>query len=164
MTVVATPPPSALPERSPLPRRGDRYRVVAPNNAHAAKLARDFVGTLLRVTGHPGLGDDARLCVSEVVGNVYCHTRSRLIRVDVAVDSHRVTVHVTDDQPEPLPLTVPGPGAESGRGLLIVDRLSLRWGATVQGRGTRQTKTVWFVLVGPEPELQASHPRGEREL
>lgn len=154
MAVVTTPPtfPSAPSAGSPLPRRGDRYRVVAPNNAHASKLVRDFVATLLRVTGHPGLVDDARLCVSEVVGNAYCHTRSRLIRVDVAIAPHQVRVHVTDDQPDPLPLTAPGPGAESGRRLLIVDRLAVRWGATVQGRGTRQTKTVWFVLTAPVPE------------
>ncbi|MFD6530423.1 ATP-binding protein [Streptomyces sp. NPDC060184] len=151
MTVVATPPPPA-PPLGALPRRGDRYRVVAPNNAHAPKLVRDFVATLLRLTGHPGLVDDARLCVSEVVGNVYCHTRSRLIRVDVAIAPHQVRVHVTDDQPDPLPLSAPGPGAESGRGLLIVDRVAVRWGATVQGRGTRQTKTVWFVLTAPVPE------------
>ncbi|MFF7360624.1 ATP-binding protein [Streptomyces sp. NPDC008125] len=151
MTVVATPPPPAPPQGA-LPRRGDRYRVVAPNNAHASKLVRDFVASLLRVTGHPGLVDDARLCVSEVVGNAYCHTRSRLIRVDVAIAPHQVRVHVTDDQPDPLPLTAPGPDAESGRGLLIVDRLAVRWGATVQGRGTRQTKTVWFVLTAPVPE------------
>ncbi|MEU1085263.1 ATP-binding protein [Streptomyces sp. NPDC005576] len=159
MTVVATPPPPAPSTGPLLPRRGDRYRVMAPNNAHAPKLVRDFVATILRVTGHLGLVDDARLCVSEVVGNAYCHTRSRLIRVDAALAARRVTIHVTDDQPDPLPLIAPGPGAESGRGLLIVDRVAARWGATGQGRGTRQTKTVWFVLEDAARAVQAEGGR-----
>lgn len=70
----------SAPPVSCLPQRGERYRLIAPNTATAPRVARDFVGTLLRTTEHPGLVDDARLCVSEVVSNAHCHTRSARIR------------------------------------------------------------------------------------
>lgn len=143
MTALAL-PPTPVPF---LPPRGERYRLVAPNTPLAPRVARDFVGTLLRITEHPGLVDDARLCVSEVVSNAYCHTRSALIRVDVTVNRRQVMVHVTDDEPGRLPKPGAAPDAESGRGLVIVESLAGRWGTTTRGGRVRHAKTVWFVLV-----------------
>lgn len=107
------------------PQRGEGYRLALPNSAVAAKIVRDFVGTLLRSGTHPGLADDARLCVSELVSNVYCHTASELVRVEVMVDQHQVAVHVTDDGPGPLPKPAARPEGEGGRGLStwLLDRL-----------------------------------------
>ncbi|MHC3819664.1 ATP-binding protein [Streptomyces sp. DT9] len=145
MTPVTVPPPPA----SYLPQRGERYRLVAPNSPTAPRVARDFVGTLLRATEHPGLVDDARLCVSEVVSNAHCHTRSARIRVDVTVNRRQVMVYVTDDEPGRLPRPGVAPHAESGRGLVIVESLTDRWGTTTRGGRVRNAKTVWFVLVEP---------------
>lgn len=149
MTSVTVPPPPA----PYFPQRGERYRLVAPNTPTAPRVARDFVGTLLRITGHPGLVDDARLCVSEVVSNAYCHTRSALVRVDVTVNRHQVVVHVTDDEPGRLPKPGAEPHAEGGRGLVIVESLTDRWGTTTRGGRVRTAKTVWFVLVERAPDI-----------
>ncbi|ROQ66891.1 histidine kinase-like protein [Streptomyces sp. 840.1] len=152
MTPVSVPPAPA----PYLPQRGERYRLVAPNTPTAPRIARDFVGALLRTTEHPGLADDARLCVSEVVSNAHCHTRSARIRVDVTVNRRQVMVYVTDDEPARLPKpgvaphvphTPYAPHAESGRGLVIVESLTDRWGTTTRGGRVRTAKTVWFVLV-----------------
>lgn len=148
MPPVTVPPPPA----PYLPQRGDRYRLVAPNTPTAPRVARDFVGALLRTTEHPGLADDARLCVSEVVSNAHCHTRSARIRVDVTVNRRQVMVYVTDDEPHRLPEQGAAPhaeSAESGRGLVIVESLTDRWGTTTRGGRVRSAKSVWFVLVEP---------------
>lgn len=148
MTSVTVPPPPA----PYLPQRGDRYRLIAANTPHAPRVARDFVGTVLRATEHPGLVDDARLCVSEVVSNAHCHTRSARIRVDVTVNRRQVMVFVTDDEPDRLPEPGAAPYAESGRGLVIVESLTDRWGTTTRGGRVRTAKTVWFVLVARAPD------------
>ncbi|MEV5686664.1 ATP-binding protein [Streptomyces sp. NPDC052164] len=143
-SVTAPPPPTPY-----LPQRGERYRLIAPNTPTAPRIARDFVGAVLRTTAHRELADDARLCVSEVVSNAHCHTRSVRIRVDVTVNRRQVMVYVTDDEPGPLPKPGTDPHAERGRGLLIVDSLAGRWGTTTHGGGAPHAKTVWFVLVEP---------------
>lgn len=137
-----------------LPSRGERYRLVVPNARTSPKIVRDFVATVLRAAGHGPLVDDARLCVSEVVSNAYCHTRSPRVQVDLALDRGEMTVYVTDDGPCPLDSAtpaapIPQPCAameESGRGLVLVGRLAARWGSTAHGGHTSHTKTVWFTL------------------
>jgi anti-sigma regulatory factor (Ser/Thr protein kinase) len=145
MTPV-TAPPSPAPY---LPQRGERYRLVVPNAPTAPKIVRDFVATVLWATGHPRLVDDARLCVSEVVSNAYCHTDSPQIRVEVTVNHRQVTVYVTDDEPGsmPRPRTAAQPDRdESGRGLLLVEVIAVRWGTTAYGARSPHSKTVWFTL------------------
>ncbi|MFD9601865.1 ATP-binding protein [Streptomyces sp. NPDC059970] len=152
MTPV-TAPPSPAPY---LPQRGERYRLVVPNAPTAPKIVRDFVATVLWATGHPRLVDDARLCVSEVVSNAYCHTDSPQVRVEVTVNHRQVTVYVTDDEPGLLPVPPPPrtPGSdagadEGGRGLLLVDGLAARWGTTACGARSPRSKTGWFTLAAP---------------
>ncbi|MES9507576.1 ATP-binding protein [Streptomyces sp. NPDC000609] len=149
MTSVTVPPPPA----PYLPRRGERYRLVAPNAPTAPRIVRDFVATVLRVAGHPRLVDDARLCVSEVVSNVYRHTDSAQVRVEVTVNRRQVTVYVTDDDPVRLPARTRGAetgadtgATEGGRGLLLVEGLAARWGTTAYGVRSPLSKTVWFTL------------------
>ncbi|MER6105357.1 ATP-binding protein [Streptomyces sp. NPDC001832] len=147
MTSVTAPPHPA----PYLPRRGEHYRLVAPNSRTAPRLVRDFLGTLLYVTEHPALADDARLCVSEIVTNAHVHTRSPLIRVDVTVNRSQVTVYVTDDDSgsSPSPRNAVRPEQdEHGRGLVLVDALAASWGSTISGglHGP-DVKSVWFTLV-----------------
>ncbi|MFD7531453.1 ATP-binding protein [Streptomyces sp. NPDC059849] len=145
MTPV-TAPPSPTPY---LPQRGERYRLVVPNAPAAPRIVRDFVATVLWAAGHAPLVDDARLCVSEVVSNAYCHTDSPQVRVEVTVNRRQVTVYVTDDEPGHLPVPPPPrtPGAdEGGRGLFLVDALAARWGTTAYGARSPHSKTVWFTL------------------
>ncbi|MFF9350734.1 ATP-binding protein [Streptomyces sp. NPDC014734] len=145
-TATATPLPSG-------PLDDTTYRLTLPNSAGAARIARDFVTSLLNVNRHPDLVDDARLCISEVVTNAYRHTRSPLIRVQVTIGADRVTVQVTDNAPTaPTTLGVPyaRTDGEHGWGLFLVNRLALAWGANVLGGHAPDRKTVWFVLGGRE--------------
>lgn len=133
----------------PDPQDGEIYRLALPNTSSAAKLSRDFIASLLTVSRHCGLVDDARLCVTELVTNAHRHTRTSLIRVGVTVQRKQVTVSVADDDH----WTLPEPPAfrelrehEGGRGLLLVERLALAWGMTVLGGCFPYRKAIWFTL------------------
>ncbi|MER6774524.1 ATP-binding protein [Streptomyces bacillaris] len=141
------------------PLGGEAYRLTLPNTATAPRIARDFLTSLLGVSRHSKLIDDARLCVTELVTNAHCHTRTPQIRVHVAVNRKRVTVAVTDDG-GPLDVDkafgtlgtalAAGPEQESGRGLALVESLALAWG-TGRGGGQYPDRTVvWFTLGRPE--------------
>ncbi|WP_335935368.1 ATP-binding protein [Streptomyces sp. PTD5-9] len=141
-TVTATPLP-------PGPLDGDFYRLALPSTACAAKLARDFLASLLDLSSHRNLVDDARLCVTEVVTNAHRHTRTSVIGVQTVVRRSRVTVAVTDDAHWALPKPTDfhfAPERVGGQGLLLVERLTLAWGATVLGGGVTCRKAVWFTL------------------
>ncbi|MET9656893.1 ATP-binding protein [Streptomyces sp. NPDC006510] len=136
------------------PPGGEIYRLALPNTSSAAKLSRDFVASLLTISRHRGLVDDARLCVTEVVTNAHRHTRTSLIRVRVTVRRRQVTVSVADDDhwalPEP-PAFREVCEREGGRGLLIVEQLALAWGMTVLGGSFPYRKAVWFTLARARP-------------
>ncbi|MEV1048026.1 ATP-binding protein [Streptomyces sp. NPDC049916] len=146
---AATPTPV-----QPNPLGGESYRLTLPNTANAPRLARDFLTSLLRLSRHPGLVDDARLCVTELVTNAHRHTRTPLIRVHVTVNRKRVTVAVTDDGgPAGTPFTPasrPDPERESGRGLVLVESLALAWGTGTGGERYPGRTVVWFTLGRPE--------------
>ncbi|WP_411084586.1 ATP-binding protein [Streptomyces sp. cmx-18-6] len=147
----------------PNPLSGENYRLTLPNTASAARLARDFVTSLLGVSRHPGLVDDARVCVSELVTNAHRHTRTPLIRVHVAVNRKRVTVAVTDDGGRAGDAgaaalgtfgsmrAAVGPEEENGRGLVLVESLAQAWGTRSGGARYPGRTVVWFTLGRPEP-------------
>ncbi|MEV5198701.1 ATP-binding protein [Streptomyces sp. NPDC053720] len=124
-------------------------RADGTDTSAAAKLSRDFIASLLTVSRHRGLVDDARLCVTEVVTNAHRHTRTPLIRVRVIVQRKLVTVSVADDHwalPEPPAFRDLRGEQEGGRGLLLVERLAFAWGMTVLGGCFPYRKAVWFTL------------------
>ncbi|MFE2845157.1 ATP-binding protein [Streptomyces scopuliridis] len=154
VTATATPVP-------PPPQGGENYRLALPNTASAAKVARDFVTSLLGVNRHRDLVDDARLCVTEVVTNAHRHTHTPLIRVHVTVNRKQATVSVADDRPWAFP-TPTEPAAlcmeraqEGGRGLMLVDSLARAWGFTIYGGRSPRLKAVWFTLAEAEAEAEA---------
>lgn len=135
------------------PLGGEAYWMTLPNTASAAKLSRDFVTSLLGVSRHHDLVEDARICVTEVVTNAHRHTSTPLIRVHVAVNRKRVTVAVVDDGPAaPTLLNAlrAGPQQECGRGLFLVESLALAWGANTVGDLHPGRKVVWFTLGRPD--------------
>jgi two-component sensor histidine kinase len=89
-------------------------------------------------------GDHARcgdllLCVSEVVTNAVLHARSAA-RITLHRRDQVLTVEVEDDDPT-LPVRRPhSDTATTGRGLRILDELTLRWGTRPAPTG----KVVWF--------------------
>ncbi|MFJ7998663.1 ATP-binding protein [Streptomyces sp. NPDC096310] len=148
-TVTAFPAPPALPAPPPAPQGGEIFRLAVPNTVNAPRIARDFVGSLLRVGRHSTLVDDARLCVTEIVTNAHRHTRTRQIRIDVTVNRKQVTVSVTDDKPWALPMPqsrCAGQEFEDGQGLHLVNTLAHAWGATIYGACSPRAKAVWFTL------------------
>jgi anti-sigma regulatory factor (Ser/Thr protein kinase) len=88
--------------------------------------------------------DDARLLVSELVGNSMRHARigpDDTIRVTAQVENGRLRVDVIDGGrggPQVVGGIRPSPGAESGWGLYLVETLATRWGHSA-GR-------YWFEL------------------
>ncbi|WP_327289221.1 ATP-binding protein [Streptomyces sp. NBC_01198] len=82
--------------------------------------------------------------VAELAANAALHGRvpGRDFRLALSVTGTLLRVEVTDPRGERLP-AVPRPtdgDAESGRGLLLVTALAVRWGVT---SGPYPSKTVW---------------------
>jgi anti-sigma regulatory factor (Ser/Thr protein kinase) len=96
------------------------------------------------------LANDAQLAISELVTNSVRHAGlalDDLIRISVDWSGARLRVHVCDGgrglrRAVVLGSIRPAPGAESGWGLYLVDRLASRWGTSANG--------YWFEL-RPEP-------------
>ena len=102
--------------------------------------ARHFVVEALRTAGVPA-GESVPVAVSELVTNSVLHAASTT-RVVVVVDRDCVRIEVHDaDATLPVPRH-PDPDTVTGRGLLLVDALTDRWGAERTGGG----KVVWFEL------------------
>ncbi|MGW0530731.1 ATP-binding protein [Streptomyces sp. NPDC003032] len=89
------------------------------------------------------LTDAGTLIVSELVANVIAHTRCRLVRVAITrVGNGSVRIAVADTSRVVPTMTDPPDDAGCGRGLLLVDALSDRWGYDLR----RASKVVWAEL------------------
>ncbi|WP_374115667.1 ATP-binding protein [Streptomyces sp. NK15101] len=120
------------------------YSQSLPREARSAAAARRLVRTALTVWGLDSLAEDAALVVTELVTNAVDHSRLPWIRVIVSRPStDRVRLGVVDRSRTP-PMLRPDPCGDQfrGRGLLIVDALTERWGAELYRWG----KQVWAEL------------------
>lgn len=96
------------------------------------------------------------LCLSEIVTNAIRHAGG-MLDLRVSADGPTVRVEVEDAAEGPVAVANPEPTDTSGRGLLIVDTVASRWGASgASGRG----KVVWFEVDRPPPP-EGSAPGGE---
>ena len=107
----------------------------------APRTARHALDEL---NGHidPGLKEDIRLLVSEVVTNSVIHAQPQPpgeVALDVWASDEVVRVAVTDHGPGFEAAKRPRGGERSGWGLMMVDRLAHRWGVELE-KGTE----VWF--------------------
>ena len=112
-----------------------------PSEFASVSVARQRLRTLLP-TLPPEQVDDVILATSEVVTNAILHGKAP-VRLRAWKGPTAVHVEVSDaGQRNPHPATGIGNDDEAGRGLVIVDIVTTRWGAlpTIPGPG----KTVWF--------------------
>ncbi|MFF4179563.1 SpoIIE family protein phosphatase [Streptomyces sp. NPDC001750] len=116
----------------------------------APRQARSLIRQTLNRWGLDELSDSVELLVSEVVTNAVRYAERpvtlRLLRTDF------LRCEVGDDAPQ-LPRQRRARGMdERGRGLVVVNRLARRWGATRLSTG----KVVWFELTLPSDRLRPS--------
>ncbi len=118
--------------------------VRLPSRPESAWVARRLTqSVVLRQWGlGPQMAEHAVLLVSELVGNAVRHTGAR----SFALRMHRrrgwIRIEVRDPS-RGLPCLMPvGELDISGRGLMLVDKLSDRWGVDLAPRG----KTTWFEM------------------
>lgn len=121
--------------------------VVSADHA-AARSARTVVRDLCATAA---VGSEtveiAVLLVTELVSNAIEHGGGTAV-VDAVIDRRRLRVRVDDDDPTIPSVSVGNLDADRGRGMLLVEALSARWGATPREHG----KTIWFEL-----DLGGSH-------
>lgn len=78
--------------------------------------------------------------VSELLANSVEHALTMFVGICLFVTARAVLIEVSDHDAARLPtLKSPGLDGTSGRGLMIVEELSDRWGVQVDDHG----KTVW---------------------
>jgi anti-sigma regulatory factor (Ser/Thr protein kinase) len=132
----------------------DRQRaVVLGADISAPRCARAAVAEALAAWGMPHLADDAIQVTSELVANaVAASARSAGEGADAAPVTLTISsihgelcIRVWDPDPVPPPRTRQDPDTwtERGRGLLIVEQLSARWGWYPGHTG----KYVWSALL-----------------
>ncbi|GHB66557.1 hypothetical protein GCM10010347_40910 [Streptomyces cirratus] len=87
---------------------------------------------------------DVQLCVSELLTNVITHLGDGTpVTLRISGRASRTRVELTDPDPRAWPVLRRATDTdESGRGLALLDAVTLRWGVT---QGT-ECKTVWCEL------------------
>jgi anti-sigma regulatory factor (Ser/Thr protein kinase) len=83
----------------------------------------------------------ATLMASELVTNSVLHTSGEF-ELALSADSEVLHLEVVDHSERLPTLQNPDADAPGGRGLLIIEALSDRWGVDVRGSG----KAVWFEI------------------
>lgn len=110
---------------------------VPPSVSEARRFAREALLTL----GLPHTEEAVALLVSELTTNAVLHAGTP-VRLLVFRYDGVLRVEVSDDDPTPPRLVDPDPMRPGGRGIMLVDALSQRWGVDADERG----KTIWFEL------------------
>ncbi|MGQ0465289.1 MAG: ATP-binding protein [Sporichthyaceae bacterium] len=124
---------------------GPRWaRLAVEPDLDSLAIARQFVGSCLRIWKLDEAVDNASLGVTELVANAVRHAPdTEAVGVNLSV-TDRITITVLDDEPSlPMPATPADPlSPGGGRGLRIVAAVSRDWGTHPAEGG----KAVWFSL------------------
>jgi anti-sigma regulatory factor (Ser/Thr protein kinase) len=121
--------------------------VLLPHAPASVGKARRALATDLRAHGmaEPVICD-ATLVLSELMSNAIRHARplpGAQVQVTWTLNDGTLELAVSDGGGPTRPRSArPSPSSLGGRGLIIVDQLSSRWGVRDEGPGT----TVWAVL------------------
>lgn len=111
-------------------------RTFSPDAEQIGSARRFAMGV---VRGWGLASDDVGLVVSELAANAVLHARSSF-DVSLYHEGRRVVVEIADSNPRPPAMATFPPSGPSGRGLVIVDRLSTAWGVVPL---TSRGKVVW---------------------
>jgi two-component sensor histidine kinase len=107
-----------------------------------------LIGDLTKAGVYEATACDAGLVLSELVSNAIRHGTplpDSLVKVSWTLSDESIEVAVSDGGGPTVPMVnKPAAGALGGRGLGIVDRLSLRWGVYTRQDGSETT--VWAAL------------------
>ncbi|MDX6340894.1 MAG: hypothetical protein QOH87_1032 [Trebonia sp.] len=122
---------------------------MLPYTASSVGIARRrLIGDLTRAGVYEATACDAGLVLSELVSNAIRHGTplpDSLVKVSWTLSDESIEVAVSDGGGPTVPMVnKPAAGALGGRGLGIVDRLSLRWGVYTRQDGSETT--VWAAL------------------
>ena len=118
-----------------------------PADLASARQARSAIRQALAGWGMGHMSGDAELLASELVANAAEHGDGTPISLAMLRHAEPggqpgITCEVTDGSPARPQRTEPGPDAERGRGLAIVDALARSSGV----RASQAGKTSWFTL------------------
>ena len=126
----------------------DRWVSVLQGDTGAPAQARRAIADRLNGELAASRKKDVVLLAGELVANSVVHANgdaSRRIVVELVVGPDVIHVAVTDEGSPSVPTVRPRSASlESGRGLLLVEHLSDRWGITREG--SRRTR-VWFEML-----------------
>ncbi len=133
------------------PQAGGRLQQhVAPNDPDGLSEARHMVRAAARAWGAGERADEVELIADELVTNALLHTEgAAIVTLRVLTGAARRVRLEVEDSSSALPRRrEAGESGVSGRGLLLVDRLTDVWG--VESRGTG--KCVWCEFTVPDRE------------
>jgi hypothetical protein len=118
---------------------------VAQDQPERIAGVREELRALMHDWAAPEQTDAAVLLASELLANVLVHTDQEaalIAGMSGPKGTRRLRVEVADGSDEQAHRRSPGEMASSGRGLILLDLLSDRWGIQPRGEG----KCVWFDL------------------
>jgi len=118
--------------------------LTMPGTPCSVQMARFYVRATLAFHDLGDYADDAEMVTSELVSNAITHACAPRFDLEVMrMDGFgAVAVMVTDPSPHPPVKRRPDECTTHGRGLLVVDALSVRWGWRPKAPG----KVVYAIL------------------
>jgi serine/threonine-protein kinase RsbW len=119
-----------------------------PHEPQSVPAARRFATSVLRGASQETL-EAVELMVSELATNCIRHTNSGF-DLTIIRNGLDIRVEATDRAGGTPTMRSPEPTDPSGRGLKIIDMLSLRWGVQSEPRAG---KTVWFTISDAAPAV-----------
>ncbi|MFC9861429.1 MULTISPECIES: ATP-binding protein [unclassified Streptomyces] len=137
---------------APRPDLGEpAYRAEFAMGEHSARHLRRILRTYLTGWALLDVADAAELALTELIANVVRHVPGRRCQTFVfrLPDGDGVRVEVADADPQEPAVAVGDVLDEGGRGLLLVDAVTDKWG--VETRRDGRGKTVWFECVSAAP-------------
>lgn len=143
------------------PRAPRLHQYIHQADPQGLSDARTIVRQALTDWGMAELADDAELVTGELLVNVLLHTEGgAVLTLEVLPEPvRRVRLSVQDRSSAWPRRRTPGETATSGRGLLLLDAVTTRWGIEPRGEG----KAVWCEIGPAAPPTSAPVHRDATE-